>query len=444
MSKKRTYRATKIESLDVPAFLARLENGEEVVTSLDVAKHKFLAALTTKGGELREIIRFDHPATTHLFLNLLVCLARSGHAPVVVMEPTGTYGDAIRHQLGERGIAVHRVSAKHVSDGKELYDSVPSKHDAKDACVIAWLHATGRSTPWTPNNDIQRRLRALVSQRDVYYGTLLRLQGQLEPLLARHFPEFESFFDVNRRRTPLVVLGEYPAPADLAAASVEAVADLIRRTSRRPIDRDEARRLVKAAGESLGAPMVDEERQLVVTLVGEMVRLMTKVKEMDARITVAGAAEPSVAAMRPVLGPTTAAVVVAHMGSPGDYGSASAFEKAAGLNLKEHSSGTRQGRLCISKRGPSRVRQYLYLAAMRLVRNDAIARAWYMRRRGYTEAGKLKALIAVVRKLARSLVHVARGEPFDTAKLFDVRRLVLEDRSPRHESQLAGSQAVIG
>ena len=35
----------------------------------------------------------------------------------------------------------------------------------------------------------------------------------------------------------------------------------------------------------------------------------------------------------------------------------------------------------------------------------------------------MKAVVALMRKLARAMVHVARGEPFVATKLFDVRRL---------------------
>jgi transposase len=41
-----------------------------------------------------------------------------------------------------------------------------------------------------------------------------------------------------------------------------------------------------------------------------------------------------------------------------------------GLNLVEHSSGTYQGQLRISKRGSPRVRQWLYMAALRLLRRE--------------------------------------------------------------------------
>lgn len=429
MVKKRTYRAVEVESFDVQVLFDQFPEGSEVVVGLDVAKRKFLAAFASSGGDVAEIVRFEHPVNTRVFLDHLRELTTRGRKVVLVLEPTGTYGDAIRYQLDLMGVPVHRVSTKHVSDCAELYDRVPSKHDAKDACVIAWLHATGRSTPWTKADELKRRLRALVSQRDLYDDPLRRLRAQLEPLLARHFPEFESYFDISRRRTPLVVLETFPSPADIASAGAQRLGELIGRASRRPMGEEDAARFVEAAKRSLGVPMVEEEKTLIRRLVTEMRRLLDLVREIDGQIAAVGQSDPAIVSMRSVLGATTAAVIVAHMGSPAGYGSAGAFEKAAGLNLREHSSGTQQGRLRISKRGPGRVRKYLFLAAMRLTQTDPVVRAWYIRRQAYTEEAKMRALIAVVRKLARALVHVARGAPFDAARLFDVRRLGFDQPS---------------
>ena len=43
---------------------------------------------------------------------------------------------------------------------------------------------------------------------------------------------------------------------------------------------------------------------------------------------------------------------------------------------------------------------------------------------------KKKAVIAVMRKLAMALWHVAHGGRFDAAKLFDVRRLTVSSVTP--------------
>jgi transposase len=123
------------------------------------------------------------------------------------------------------------------------------------------------------------------------------------------------------------------------------------------------------------------------------------------------------------VGKVTAVVLVAHLGPLTDYTSAAALEKACGLNLKMRSSGNYLGRLSITKRGSPVVRQYLYLAALRLIRNDPRIAAWFRERGGFRGGHKLVAIVAVMRKLIRALWHVARGTPFDSGKLIDERAL---------------------
>ncbi len=54
----------------------------------------------------------------------------------VVMGPSGTYGDALRWQMTERGLPAWRIGPKRVPDAAEVYDRVPSLHDAKAAYLI--------------------------------------------------------------------------------------------------------------------------------------------------------------------------------------------------------------------------------------------------------------------------------------------------------------------
>ena len=140
-----------------------------------------------------------------------------------------------------------------------------------------------------------------------------------------------------------------------------------------------------------------------------------------------------------LLGAVTAATLIACGADPRKYGSAGALEKALGLNLCVYSSGKKQGQLHIGKRGDSTARQMLYLATLRLIKDDPIAAAWYRKkvardgaestpeRRG---TSKRKAVVALMRKLVKGLWHVARGAVFDARKLFDVGRLTLPASAP--------------
>lgn len=127
-----------------------------------------------------------------------------------------------------------------------------------------------------------------------------------------------------------------------------------------------------------------------------------------------------------MVGPACSAAIGALTGWPADYENAGAFEKAMGLNLKEKSSGNVTGRLSITKRGHGVVRHLLYLAALRMLKDvSRIPVAWYRARESHAAKQSLKAVVALMRKLARALWHVGRGASFELRKLFDTRRLGL-------------------
>ena len=347
------------------------------------------------------------------------------------MEPTGTYGDSLRYRLGAQSIPVYRVSNKHVHDAAELFDSTPSKHDSKDASVVAWLHAHKRSRLWEELDPTRRSIRALVAQRDLYDDPLRRLISQVEPLLARHFPELERFFDLSKRKTPYRLIEAFGSPAAIAEAGVQQVTAVIKKFARRAPDTQILEQFVHAARTTTGTPMVAEEVTLLQRMASEVLHLMALRDEVDSRIEKVSAEVPAVTAMRSCLGAVTAAVVYAYLGDPQSYQSARALEKAAGLNLVERSSGTdpkARGDVArrISKRGAGIVRKYLFLAAMRLLQTSPTTKAWYQARRSFAAEERMKAVIAVERKLCRALFHVAKGQPFDANKLFDTRRLGIE------------------
>lgn len=431
MAQKIQYRSIDVEQVLVSQVLSQCSEGSRVVVGVDVAKRNFVAALCDDSGETRLRVHFEHPRQTLQFVELLKEVRDQGRVVEVAMEPTGTYGDALRYQFGARSIPVFRVTNKHVADVAEMFDGRPSKHDTKDASIIAWLHVTKRSKLWPEHEPERRAVRALVSQRELYDAPMRKVMTQMEPLMARHFPEFERFFDLSRRKTPQRLLKEFGSPSALAQASTEKVGALIQQFSRKKPEPEFVQDLIETARTTTGTTMHEEEVELLRLMATEVLRLMGLRDEVDKRIELAMTKVSSTAAMRVCLGAVTTAVLFAYLGDPRHYGSAAAYEKAAGLNLVESSSGTDpkardEVPRHISKRGPGIVRKYLFLAAMRLVNQDELSKTWYQRRRGFAAEQRTKAIIAVERKLCRAIFHVAKGEAFDAHKLFDARRLGIE------------------
>lgn len=136
----------------------------------------------------------------------------------------------------------------------------------------------------------------------------------------------------------------------------------------------------------------------------------------------------------------TLAVLWNDVGDPIKYGSSGAYMKALGLNLKERSSGKRNGQLAISKRGPSTSRRWLFFWALRAIQRDELA-DWYSE---FTKVGvggsgsdlrKMKGVVAMMRKLARSLWYArVHDKDFDYSLVVQGRSRPVRRRRRRRKT----------
>lgn len=417
--KKRMYRSIPVNR----APKEKLRAAGALTFAIDVAKADMVGAFASASGEVITTVSWTSPGQTGAVLALLDELRRGGQAIETVMEPSGTYDAPLRHQLQAAGFAVFRVQGKRTHDAREVYDGVPSLHDAKSAAILVRLHKEGVSRLWEAEDAGERELKAALSTLDLHREQLQRLQGKLEAQLARYWPELGVAADVTSA-TVLALLARIGGPADVAAAPAKAK-KLMRGMSHRLMKDDRIEAIMHAAGSSLGVPLLPAERDALMELASEAHRSLKAFKR--ARLVVETLSEDLVPKkLPPVIGKATTAVVVAEVGNPASYRSARAFMKACGLNLREKSSGKKAGELHITKRGSSKVRAYLWLAALRLIRTNDLARAWYIKKVARDGgARRKKAVVALMRKLAKALYVVAAGADFDATKLFDTTRLHL-------------------
>ena len=426
MKRKVTYQSVRVQQVQVAELLPLLMVG--CIIALDVAKQRFVVALATVAGEVVKLFRFEHPTETRDFLDVVKQLrvGVGAEKTVAAMEPTGTYGDAMRLQLMRAGVRVHMVSPKRTHDSQEVFDGVPSLHDPKSAVLVAKLHSMGLSQPWPEPPMMRVRLRALVDARRYERAHEEVTFGRLEAALARHWPEHGQWMDVREQVSALRLLAEYPSPARVAKEP-EKVRCLLRKASRGKLSVEAIEGVIAGARETLGVPMVPEEEQLVSRLATNLIEASQSAETLEKQMRDVAKDDEAFQRLVDWMGPYTAAAIISYV-DPRQFTSARALEKACGMNLREKSSGEMVGRLTITKRGPGVVRQVLYLFALRMIQKSPAVRAWYMRRRGYTEEAKKRAVVAVMRKLVRALFHIARGEEFDAGKLFDLRRLKLDEQ----------------
>ena len=247
-----------------------------------------------------------------------------------------------------------------------------------------------------------------------------RALSRLESRLARHWPELLRLLPLTGVTVAKLLATTGSSAAVAADLAVDAA---LQQWSRGQLSADKRARVVASAATTLGLPMLDAERQQVEQLATTLCDLRARRQAAERVLATQAATDPALAPMSRVVGRTTAAVLYATLGDLRAYTSVRALYRAPGLNLREHSSGKKKGRVTITKRGSAVARRWLFLATLRWLKADPVARAWYHRKVQTNGGVKLKAIIALMRKLLAALYHVVRGATYDPHKLFDTRRL---------------------
>jgi len=175
---------------------------------------------------------------------------------------------------------------------------------------------------------------------------------------------------------------------------------------------------VASARQTAGVPVGRWDEERLRCYAQEVHNGLQQQRQARRRLRQLAPAQPVIRAMGEVVGLVTACVLWVEVGNPQDYHCGPAYRKAMGLNLKERSSGRWQGQLKLTKRGPAAARRWLYLAALRWVRQEPV-RSWYLRQKAQRRGQAKPVLVGVMRKLALALWRVGgRGEPFERQRLY--------------------------
>ena len=414
--KKRSYRAQKVNEIRWEEVADRVKE-RAVVWAIDVAKVEQYGVLMDSEREVMVTVKWAHPAETPALLERLRGLPCA--SLTAVMESTGVYGDTLRRQLREVGIEVHQMSAKRVHDACEVYDGVPSMHDAKAAQVIGRLYFEGASRAWVEASEQQRSHDAMGRLYRLYQKQHQQQQNRLEAALARHWPELTYYLDLDGVTLEDLLLS-FGSPAQLST-QIEEGRERMRRVSRGRLAAEKIEAVLESARQTIGVPCVAAERDYLMALGAELRHSREQKERVGLRLSALTQADPQLHALGVTLGRVTTGLLIAERLDPRDYGNSRSYCKALGLNLKERSSGQHKGQLKLTKRGSGPARRDLYLATLRLIQRDEIVKRWFENKvKANGGRHKQRIVVALMRKLSRALWHLARGQSFDARRLCTV------------------------
>lgn len=420
--KNRPYRAVEIKHVD-QEMLAERFPFKRITAAVDVAKQWMFVCLMGPHWDSYYVLKFDAHKGIRRFIDLLDGLP--AEQVDVVLEPSGPYGDPLRHQVDKAGFEVHKMRANKCQAVDEVFDHVPSLHDGKAAYLLARLHLNEVSEDWKQKSEGRRAMQANLRRLERRDDQMNRCTGQLEGWLARHWPELTTLVSLTSASL-LELLKTFGSPQAVADEPQRAKR-LLERVSKGMLSQDKITLIISLASSTEGVEPIAAEAAEVRELAATMRQLQREVSECEKALKESVDHDEPAARLKEFAGLKAAVSVVALVGDPNDYGSADQYQKGCGLNLKERSSGKHAGKLKITKRGPGLVRKYLYLLACRKVRQSGCpyVRAWYLERQRRNGGCKLKALVAVMRKLIKALYHIGRGAEYEPQKLFDASRLDL-------------------
>ena len=424
MKKNRAYQSVRVNKVDWNRT-NRFEEQQAVHVGVDIGKFELMSVLRWPDGSFERPWQAKNPGEIGSLVDLLFRVHES-HQLTVALEPTGTYGDAVRQALDDAGLCVHRVSPKASHDYAEIFDGVPSQHDGKDAAVIAELSALGKSGSWRYESPslIDQEMSYWVDWMDAHRRQKAMWVGRLESLLARHWPEATRLLKLSSS-TLLRVLEHYGGPAALGNDD-EAITQV--KTWGGPrLTLSKVGQFVWEAQASMGVRQGTIDVQRMQQYAKQARAADNEIKTSQQRLKRLAKGNRVLEAQGAAIGIPTACVLWVHLGDPSNYHCGSAYRKAMGLNLKERSSGTWKGRLTISKRGSAQIRNWLFFAALRLIRGQPV-KEWYDLKKAKDNDGATRALVGVMRRLAMALYQIgACGQSFDAGKLFPGDQLVHEN-----------------
>lgn len=347
----------------------------------------------------------------------------NGEARRFGMEATGHYWLAIHSHLRSAGqeVVILNPLRTHAYRARSLR---PVKNDRIDARCIAELIRTEMKSDYQVADEDLLGLRQLTRLRVELVDMVSDQKRRLLTLLDQTFPEFEDLFGEKYCKSALGLLQTYPTPADMVAAGLDALTELLEQCSYKYYGCAKAEEILCAAQHSFGIPFGQHANGIQIRLLaGQVVYLEAQQKALDRDIASCLKAIPNCLTTVSGIGNILAAALLGEIGDIRRFRNAEALVAYAGLDPSVIQSGEFTAKKAhLSKRGSTHLRRAVWLAASAATRSDPAFRELLKRK-------------------------IAEGKPYHVAlgavanKLLHVIYAVLRDNKPYYPLK-AGASSV--
>jgi transposase len=374
-----------------------------LVAGIDVSKEKFDACGIGEGGEKSFSLccSMDRDG----FNKLIVRLPADKTSFLVGMESTACYHIPLFAYLRAQGYQVVVINPLLINSFAKR-SLRKTKTDKKDALTIAQFLMREKEAlfPHTPSH-LAEELKDLARRREKLADQVTALKADMRRILSVTFPELEHITGIFTKST-LRLLMEYPSAHALRKATHSAIADIVISRSRGRKSRASVDALIHAAATSVGVTspakdLVLGQQASLLLHVQEQMKEATKV--LMSLLTEKMKQDVEILSSMKGIGENTATSFLVEMGGGIEiYGNDKKLIAASGLDPSTYQSGTYEGESKISKRGNRHLRRVIWLMATRVIINNDLFKAYFIKRRKEGLPYK-KAVLATAHKLIRVL-----------------------------------------
>ena len=389
-----------------------------ILVAIDVAKAKHDVLVELPGGARKKMIV---RTCRDEFQQLADYLKSLDGVCQIALEPTADYHRCLAYFLGSRGFEVRLVSSIAVARTREALHNSWDKNDPKDAQDI--LHLLRNNTTQRFYDPVLEKTNDLQELSKTHHQVSLRkmrLQHSLlNHYLPLYFPEAERFLCTTRAGWFARLLIAFPTPEAVTSLSETKFITRAAKLLRTKHSKERVLRSFYAkARESIGIP-VSLDSQAVATfrlLLNEHLELCGKRAELEktAHELLKEHRDYQLLRSVPGIGPIIALTVLAKAGNLQRFHHERQFLKFCGLDLATAQSGAYRGRTQLSKRGNSRLRSALWMAATvatRMSENSFRRKFDRYIKASPTDANlKRKAYTACTAKMARTIFGLVKHQ----------------------------------
>ena len=383
---------------------------------IDVAKYKHSCAVISEGGE-KIFTHFDFANTTEgfsLLIKKLDAFGISSDCSRVCMESTGHYGYALWSHLSERGFEVCLANPFQTHNYVKAQTVRKVKNDALDALALAQWLLIENPTASALSPEETAELKSIARFRTFQSRIIGDCKRKVITLLDVSFPEYAPFFTDTFGKTSLAVLMRYPSAEALSHAHIDALTNLLVKSSRGKFSSDHASALRDLARNSFGVRYASEAsafqiRELIDQIEFTKKQMASAERKMTELLVKAATPITTI----PGIGTVCAAIILGEIGDIARFSKSSQLVAYAGYDPSVFQSGQFSGtNNHISKRGSRYLRWAIWLAADRARMFDPMLREYYEKKRGEGKCHKV-AMCAVARKLCNIIFAVlSTNQPY--------------------------------